>query len=89
MAEGTRAEKTTLAEVARIAEQWKLVEAEMADAECQKLDWDLAKAVTVTKAALVTVLGLLSVREEGGMVGGTGLEPVASSVCSNPNQDCR
>jgi site-specific DNA recombinase len=74
------AEKTTLAAVTRIADQWKLVEAEITDQGRQKLIWELVKDVTVTKGNLVTVSGLLSVREEGGLVGGTGLEPVTSSV---------
>ena len=74
------ADRITMADALAIAARWTEIEAAMTDADRRSLVWELVKDVTISNANRVTVSGLLSIREKVGMVGGTGLEPVTSSV---------
>jgi hypothetical protein len=48
--------------------------------ERQKPVWEPVAGVTSPQTGIVTLTGLISVRGKDGVVGGTGLEPVTSSV---------
>ncbi len=74
------AERAALTDALEIARRWTEIEAEITEDERRRLVWELVTDVTVTKVNVATVCGLVSVRGVGGMVGGTGLEPVTSSV---------